>query len=282
MKRFLLYCSIFLSVVLSVGVIYPMMTYQEDVPGSEIYRAIKKSKQRTSVRTLIIGDSTANQFFNNTNDEDGVYSLACNQAIAVCGHYFLLHNYLTAGNRPEEVYLLYNAISFSNNLNQVFTYHYFLKPFFRDEYKPLMSSTVMRQIRKIPDYERCQLPPILTSAWAPDFPPEPSDCTFLSPISREYLCKMDSLSKEYGFRLYIVPTLMDETKRPEVDGIDPAEYRGAPYAKKLDLYRDHIVFLEDSCFADGTHIKNAPEHKPLVIENMEAIKQQYLAEGICH
>ena len=100
------------------------------------------------------------------------------------GQFILLNNYINAGNEPDTVYLLVSPFSFRNNLDQVYTYHYFLKPFYTDEYKPMFSETVTEQIHKIPYYNFCRIPFILTSDWAPDFSlKDKIDYTFLSPIS---------------------------------------------------------------------------------------------------
>ena len=104
--------------------------YKYTLPGREIYQAIGKSQRKTNKKKLIIGDSTGNQFFSVFIDEDSIYSLACNQVIGMCGHYFLLDDFLKNGNRPEQVYMIFNVFSFSNNLDQNYTFHYFLKPHF--------------------------------------------------------------------------------------------------------------------------------------------------------
>ena len=127
--------------------------YQHLLPlfsGKETYISINKSKKKTKFKKLILGDSTAHQFFDNIDDTDSVYySLACNQGISVCGQFLLLDNFLTIGNKPKEVYLIYNPISFKNNLDTKYTYHYFLKPFFRREYKSKISEIAMEQIYQI-------------------------------------------------------------------------------------------------------------------------------------
>ncbi|MBQ7421417.1 MAG: hypothetical protein IJV27_04675 [Prevotella sp.] len=277
-KKFCIACLLF---VLPIMVFYMakaayMMTgekYKQALHGSEIYTSIDKSKKKTKLKRLIIGDSTANQYFDNREDNDSLYSLACNQAVSVCGHFFLLNNFLQAGNRPQEVYLLFNAFSFKNNLDQIYTYHYFLKPFYTDEYKPLMTPTVLEQIRKVPYHALCQNPLILTSSWAPDYYPEKGDYTFLSPISREYLEKMDSLSRLYDFDFYIVPSVINENLKEDVAHIDRNEFRHEGYAEKLTRFIDNIVYLNDTCFMDGTHLNHPLAYKHLIERNMSIIKE---------
>lgn len=234
--------------------------YKNIVYGNEIYRAIAKSKQRTPYRKLIIGDSTANQFYNcKKDDPDSACTLACNQAIGMVGQFLLLNNYLNAGNRPDTVYLVYTPFSFWDNLDQVYTYHYFLKPFYYDEYKPLMTSTVREQISKIPKYWLCHLPYILTTGWAPTIENSERHYTFLSPVCREYLTKIDSLSRYYAFHWEIVPTYVATHWHDTVRRFNRQEYSHYSYAAKMDQYLDSLSYLDDTCFVDDVHLRS-PQH----------------------
>lgn len=234
--------------------------YQKETNGNEIYCAIGKSKKKTPYRKLILGDSTANQFYNcKEEDPDSAYSLSCNQAVGMVGQFILLSNYLNAGNRPDSVFIVYTPFSFWDNLDQVYTYHYFLKPFYYDEYKPLMNETVLRQIRKIPKYWMCHLPYIQTTSWAPDLTPEERPYSFLSPICKDYLSKIDSLSTEYHFSYEIVPTFVAEHWRDSIAHFNRTEFAECRYAEKLSAYLDSIVFLPDSCFVDEVHLAY-PQH----------------------
>ena len=231
--------------------------YKETIYGNEIYYAIAKSKTKTIYKKLILGDSTANQFYNCKKAEpDRAFSLACNQAIGMVGQFILLNNYLCAGNRPDTVYIVYTPFSFWDNLDQVYTYHYFLKPFYYEEYIPLMSETVRKQIRKIPKYQLCHIPYIQTTGWAPTLPSAKRNYSFLSPICQEYLSKIDSLSQNFKFEWEIVPTFVAEHWRDSVNHFNRQEYATYSYANKLDRYLASIMYLNDSCFVDGIHLKS--------------------------
>lgn len=231
--------------------------YKTEINGNEIYRAIEKSKKNTKYRKLILGDSTANQFYNCKEEEpDSAYSLSCNQAIGMVGQFILLNNYLEAGNRPDSVVLVFTPLSFWDNLDQVFTFHYFLKPFYYSEYKPLMSKTVLSQIRKIPYHNICHIPFIQTTDWAPNIQPEERHYTFLSPICKEYLTKIDSLSIEYKFHYDIIPTFVAEHWKKTVTNFKRSEFQDCKYAQKMTNYLDNITFLPDTCFIDNIHLAN--------------------------
>ena len=238
--------------------------YKRTIPGNEIYRAIEKSKKKTNYKKLILGDSAGNQIFNcKKEDPDSAYSLACNQGISMVGHFLLLNNYLQAENRPDTVFMLVNPITFSNNLGQVYTYHYFLKPFFTEEYIPYMSQTVLDQIHKIPRYNLCQNPYIKTStrAWNPPANPSEAKYSFISPIAKEYLSKIDSLSHRYHFELKIIPTPLPNSKREKMRKIDKSEYAGYNFKPLLDEYLSNLIYDDDRIFSDGIHLKDPSEYR---------------------
>ena len=279
MKHFIKNFILFLFPIVTIFYAYSTSgLFEIDIPGSEIYISIKKSKRNTPITKLIIGDSTANQLFNNCDDENDIYSLACNQAIGVCGHYFLLNNFLQAGNSPEEVYLIYNALSFNNNLDQIYTYNYFLKPFYKNEYKSLMSLTIQEQIKKIPYYQICQFPPILTSSWSPKY--NPIEENRLSPISIEYLEKIDSLSHVYNFKLYIIPSFMSESKHRTVEKMDFCLIKGAKTEQKISIYLDNISYMNDTCFVDGIHLNQPQKYKEAIYKKISDIKKEYIKCGL--
>lgn len=261
----------FSSYICEIVLINRIKAFLPNFGGSEIYMSILKSKKKVNIRKLLIGDSTANQFFFNGNDDDEFYSLACNQAIGLCGHFFLLNNFLKTGNRPDEVYFLFTPSSFGNNLNQIYTYHYFLKPFNNSEYKPLMTEGVVRQIKKIPFYYFSQLPFIISPAWAPDYQP-PKNESFLSPISIEYLEKILLLQEKYGFRLYVVPSLVPQSNEKLIADYNINEVVNRKLVTYLDCYLGNVHFLPDSCFKDKVHLLHPMDYRNDILKNMEKVK----------
>lgn len=236
--------------------------YKSIIHGNEIYKAIEKSKKKTKYKKLILGDSTANQFYNcKEEDPDFAYSLTCNQAIGMVGQYILLHNYLKAGNRPDTVYIVYTPISFKNNLDQVYTYHYFLKPFYYKENKQLMSKTVEKQIKKIPKYWLCHIPYIQTTGWAPEIKQQEKCHSFLSPISNEYLTRIDVLSEKYNFDWELIPSFVAQHWKDTVKNFNLKEYAHLKYRNKLSKYIEQIKFLDDSCFVDDIHLRTPKIYK---------------------
>ena len=275
--KFSIQCLLFVLVTIISSYIFDSvyMNRHKDIlrnyQGLEVYRSIYKSKKRVPKRKLIIGDSTGNQFFDNRHDDEDFYSLACNQAISLCGQYMLLNNFLVAGNRPEEVYLIYHPNSFSIDLDSKFTFHYFLKPFYRKEYKTLMTENVTCQIQKVPYYWLASFPLINWSAWTPKYIPDSYKKPSLSLISMEYLRKMFYLKEKYRFNLYIVPTFVKESIPLEIDYCNINENK---VKDVMSLYTNNIHHLPDTCFVDNLHLKTPTLYKNMMMNLMSSIKEQ--------
>ncbi|MHC1775946.1 MAG: hypothetical protein AB9834_11090 [Lentimicrobium sp.] len=261
MKKFILDCILFIIIAFPILTLVPnylVLTdkYKTKVAGKEIYHSIFKSKQKKKSKKILIGDSVCNQLFPNTKNNGTINSLACNQAISMVGHFILLNNYLNTGNKVDTVILIYAPISFMNNLNQIYTYHYFLKPFYTEEYKPLFTKTVNEQIQKIPYSNFCRFSNILTSNWAPNFTSTDTiKYSFLSPISVEYLIKIKKLSIKYNFKLIILPTPTALSEKPEIEKIDKNEIVNNNLEREFENYFTKIIYLDDSIFTDGIHLK---------------------------
>jgi hypothetical protein len=262
MKQFLTTSFLFallIPVVLHIKPLYLMYNnkYQRTVAGNEIYYSITKSKKQHAAKKLVLGDSVGKQLFSNTTNTDSVNSLACNQSIGVVGQYLLLNNYIHAGNKLDTVYLFFHPTSFGNNLNQEYTYHYFLKPFYTHEYQPLFTPTIIAQINKIPYANWCHTPYVLTSNWAPNYVcNDVVNYTFLSPISVEYLTKIKQLSAQYNFVFIIVPTPVSISFKTEIDAMQKAEIANAKLTNEFANYFNTIEYLNNNLFKDSIHLKN--------------------------
>jgi hypothetical protein len=261
MKKFILSSILFLLIACPAITIIPTFliltdSYKHTVAGNEIYYSIFKSKQKKKTKKIIIGDSVGRQLFSNTTYNDSLNSLACNRGISMAGHFILLNNYLNAGNKIDTVFLIFTPFSFQSNLNDVFTYHYFLKPFYIKEYKPLFTKLVTEQIDKIPYAGFCRFPNILTSNWAPDFKStDKTDYTFLSPISVEYLIKIKELSMKHHFKVIILPTPTRISRKAEVERMMKNEITKNNLEPEFKNYFENIIYLNDNNFVDDVHLK---------------------------
>ncbi len=269
MRKFLISS---ISFILSVSLLlltcefYNMYTlsYIERLQGGlEVYTALKKSKQKTAAKTLIFGDSVGNQLYPCHKNHGNILSLACNQAISFAGYYFLLKNYFEANadSLPEEVIMLCHPYTLSNNLDQ-FAYHYFLKPFYINEYKPFIDEHLQSRIEGIPYYWSSQLPFIKTSDYTFEYKLPQEDFNLISPITASYLPRIIALVEKHNiqFRMVSVPI------KDNIKGNVEKRWREATLANELvsfiALTKEYSQWdvRPDSIFGDNVHF--IPSYTP--------------------
>ena len=235
--------------------------FNNNINGSEVYVSINKSKTKTKkYKILLLGDSVGKQLYDNTKDYDDIYSLACNQAISMAGHYFLLHNYLECNvdSLPEKVILLCTPLTFRNDLD-IYAYQYFLKPFYINEYKCLFSESLLNRIKQIPFYWTTQMPFIKTSNYSVNYEMPIEDYSIISPITECYLKKIISECRIKGIEFHIFSTPSRESNLFNIEhSYFQAKNRHEFDAIDFDFsdYFDSFTFLPDSCFVDHVHFKS--------------------------
>jgi hypothetical protein len=273
MRKFLINSAFFLACGALLFHVKPLWLMYKDrykavVSGDEIYFALKKSKSKNKNKKVLFGDSVGRQLFDCKKEHDSLNSLASNQSISMAGQYILFRQYLEAGNEVDTAYFLMRPFTFKNNLDQVYSYHYFLKPFYNDEYRPFLTETVIHQVEKLPYYRFCRYPPILTSNWAPDFhPPDSTAFTFLSPVSVEYLKKIKALAAEKKVSLVFLPTPVSDEYLNELAHIQKTEINNNGLEDIFSGYFEKINLLPDSLFSDHSHLVHPEEYSSFYRKN---------------
>lgn len=265
-KKFLLRVLIFTIVsfpILSFKSFYAYYTrsYEMVVNGSEVYLSVRKSKSKKKAKIFIIGDSVGKQLYDNEVYNDEIYSTACNQAISMAGYYILLQNFFerNKGNLPERVLLIITPETLKNNLDQVYTFHYFLKPFYKTEYKKYLNQVCEMQIKKVPLYFLSQSPFILNSNWSPSYKSSDQVLSYqvVSPVSNDYLAKIKELCVKNHCLFEIHSPPAKEKNREEIQrkAGSISEFKKCGLESELNTYFREIKFMADTLFQDHVHLK---------------------------
>lgn len=293
MKRFIQHFGIWILSAIIVLSIYPLYLYntgkfKKKVIDGGVYLSLEKSKKRGKYKKLIIGDSVAKQLFDNGVNDDSILSLACNQAISLAGQFILVKNFFGAGNIVDTVYLVYSPTSFKNNLTQIYTFNYFLKPFY-PYYKDQINSFALNQIKKNPLYFLSVLPQVKTSNWAPEFSKYdvtlilnyPLDTTFVSDISYQYLDSLHSICREYGAHFEVLPTPVPKSKEKIIVDWKNNYLIKNNWQPQLSRYFDRVKYLNDTLFMpDGNHFIVAIEKE--FDKYPFQMKLSFLGQGVIH
>ncbi|MEI7982099.1 MAG: hypothetical protein WCI71_10635 [Bacteroidota bacterium] len=263
MKVFALKIFLFLFLFI-VSTSFLFRFYSPLIPGplQHVYLSIVKSTVKKKVKKLILGDSCGEQLYNNKEHNGSVYSLACNQAITLAGNYILLNNFIRANldQLPGEVILIMDINSFLNNLDQPYTYNYFLKPFYVPENLKYFTSKTLKILQTIPFHQISQWPLIKTSVWCPEFIPMAvnNKIPCFSDLSGEYLFRMNRLCERYGIKFRIFPSIMSDSRRQSFQTFLRSVRTGWVSIPGLfENYQTVGAFMPDSCFSDAVHLKKA-------------------------
>jgi hypothetical protein len=273
MKRFLLklgFFSLTCFVLLNVVAIFYDTTSRRRVedPGGEIYDAIRRSHQPSTCPMIVIGDSVCHQLLTGYAPP-GLLSLGTNQAASMCGQYLIARSAIDHDPAVKEIVLAYLPDSFTNNLDQKFTFNYFVRPFYpHAEYRALMSPLVMHQVDRRPTARLVVLPLFRYTTMLTDSylnyceGAETPNFTYLAPVSIEYLRKLSELCNQHAIKLGIVcpPISLDRNydqtlfQKEVVDAHLEKVFAGYPQSVRLvdpQLLVDHIHFKEENIGANS-------------------------------
>lgn len=262
MKHFLkntaIYVIIVLLFVISDGILkMHSRKFETMVIGSEIYNAINKSHIKRKAKKLLLGDSVGLQLYPSGEEYDSIVSLACNRAITLAGHYFLLKNYIETneGNLPEEVILLITPFSLSNDVDTL-AYQYFLKPFPPYCYSDLYTRHLTQRVHSIPLYWTANLPVIQTSNYTPRWAvPSQQTEESISLLSYEYLLKMDSIANANKFAFRMASTPVRDDRKNDITAFwenIPSEYM-LRLSELLLPYKESLMYLPSEWYQDPVH-----------------------------
>lgn len=263
MKLFLGHILKFFAIALAILLLCESMYfysghYQEKVNGWEVYAAIRKSKQNSNVKRLLLGDSVAMQIYPCDKEYNDMVSLACNQAITMAGYYFLLDNYIESNNNtlPENVILFINPLTLGSNMDQ-FAYHYFLKPFNKSEYQEKFTNYLINRISLIKYYKTATMPFFRTSNYSPEYTLPSDSYALVSPISRDYINKIQYLCKKNGISLQLLFTPSKESNRIKIESaLEDAIEQEEGIRELLEKGKNSLCFLPDNQFKDNVHFED--------------------------
>lgn len=230
-------------------------------PNADIYEAIAASEKQTVYSTVLLGDSVSRQLFNVRNQKNSqYYHLNSNQAIGVIGNYILLNNYLMNNPQTRKVYLIMRPTSFNNNLNQKWTYTYFILPFLKEENKKYFSETSLKKINTKRKFLNkyllniFELNPKLSLLLKIDYSDEMTDIkeAYLSDISIEYLKKIKKLLQEKNIEFYVLASPLPIKEKNGYDLLKK-NIKDNHFEDIFVYYFKSIQYYPENNFTDGVH-----------------------------
>ena len=233
----------------------------EVVVAPEVWRALRRSSLSPQATTLVLVDSVARQLYNQHNeDATGYLHLTTNQAVSMAGQYLLLERTLATHPRLERVVLVYRPTSFANDLDQTYTFNNFVKPFCDLGTWSQLPDSVHERIRRRPLWWLGLLPLVKASRIASEIDyssdakePDPDATPRLSPVSAEFLKRMDILARSRGFALTLRSVPVRDQPRMQLGPLRDA-VEAAGLSTLFAGYFESIEVLEAAKFIDGSHL----------------------------
>ncbi len=263
MKNFLVKLAIFsvtCFVLLNLVAIFYDTTSRRRVedPGGEIYDAIKRSHQPSSCPTIVVGDSVCHQLLTGYAPPE-ILGLGTNQAVSMCGQYLIARSAIEHDPSVKEIILAYLPDSFGNNLDEVFCYNYFVRPFYPyAEYRAQMSPSVQRLIDRKPAARLAVLPLFRYTTLLSDIDyskgADKPTFAYLAPVSIDYLHKLSELCDQHGIHLRIVspPISLD---RNYDNAVFLKEVADAHLEKLFAGYPESVRLVDPQLLVDHVHFK---------------------------
>lgn len=226
--------------------------------GKDVYLALQKSNKISKTGILILGDSVAHQLYPSEKADINYESLACNQAVSLIGHYILLENYLMANENTKAIYLVYHPDSFSNRLDQAYTFNYFFKPFYLPANHKFFTPRVLDIISRVHSRKLLDLPVVRYTNVALGFEDSLGEKKVAydrytpSDISIEYLQKIKILAAKRNIKVRVVSPVLD---------VKYARYSSEQFMAIIndnglnDMFEGYFNFryLDSSNFSDTIH-----------------------------
>jgi hypothetical protein len=282
MKQFIMKSSFL--VVSLLAIVFVQKTifsqrYSYDI-AADVYQVIEWSHKSTEYRKVILGDSVTRQIFPpETQADSDYYHLASNQAISMLGQYIILENYLkNNASHTDEVVLIMVPWGLSNNLDQPWTFNYVLLPFFSEENESYISDYALTRIKRNPYYflSRIKLLRYFAVYMRIDYSEVKGgwnwpDQDYLSPLSIEYIKRMNRLCNEYNIAFRILPgPLSDKTKNKDYSFMIQQTKDNGLHELFAEYFQRFSNHPNEAFQDDGYHLKNDYLEKNVsrIIEDM--------------
>ena len=262
----------FLKETLLIGTIFFVVIYSFfNTPYSlyfnrtnHVFETLQLTKNKINTNTVLVGDSVCRQFFEEFNTNE-VFCLCSNQAYEVVGNYLILKELIKNKSKFKRLILVINPLTLTSELNQIYTYNYFYKPFkyvldnFDYETESYLNK-IFGDVNYEPKYKFSQRQFFDNPFWYYFDKPfmfyeKNYEQEFkISKINSKYIKKIQSICEENGIEFkMILPPLPEAWEKEIIKNFNNSDLN------QFSKYFSSGVYYPDEISIDGTHIKNPRE-----------------------
>ena len=246
-----------------------------DKGSEEVIPRLERVREKNNSRCLIVGDSVANQIFDDMHDDVGTYTIATtNQALSLAGQYILIEEFIKNHPNATDVYVGMIPSSFESEINEVYSYQYLVIPFTESDVMGLLDNDTLGRFDKIFGrffmqksivriIERSGLNRKLYLNWLCDCKEKgqikevQGRYSILSETSIIYINKINSLCNDNGVRLhFLTEPIADTAKNHDIVLSLERDIEDSGLSEVLGDYTKYVSFYPENQFRDGIHFKN--------------------------
>ena len=178
-----------------------------------------------------------------------------NQAYEVPGNYILLNNLINNDSKIQRLILIINPFSLSSNLNQKYTYNYFIKPF--DNFLWVLDKKEREYINNVFPSKKLMHIPYYKYSFSRFELENSIDIQNIkkivpSELNLKYINKIDSLCKSNGIDFKLISPPLVRSKRKNIELVKKDVFYSS-YKNIIKTYFENIYYYDDSLSSDGWH-----------------------------
>ncbi|MEG1800863.1 MAG: hypothetical protein RR273_02700 [Oscillospiraceae bacterium] len=242
-------------------------------------------QNNTDKKTLIIGDSVANQIFSGIEKDNKEYYVATtNSGLLLLGQYIFAAEAVKNNPQLDKIILALRPFSFQEKIDVNYSYAFIAYPLYRDEYKRYFDEQAVQEFEKI--FSQMAMTeafqnvygksPIIKKMFlncckmADDKKNTNKSVEPVSDISVRYVLKLVQLCKENGVELSIIPCPMStEYSEKEMQELKIVfEEKGI--LKYIPDYFEQIEYYSIDKFSDSTHFSDMDGMRKIILDDIKS------------
>ena len=302
MKTFYLKLSLFASIMIGIILmsatgmfrfpIAKLTDSEEFITGNngpdEIGPYIDKAREPNSFTKLILGDSVCHQMFTDLqNYNDDICILGSNAAITMAGQYILMHEFL--GNHPDatDVWLIITPPSLSSFFDTYCGYGYVVMPNAEKQTLDILDKETIEQLESVygkpflnrqlvyfldrsAPARKVYLNSLLKDGEGYGYSP-------MSPISVQYINKMQQLCRDHNVIFHFLPAPVREERRDLTQNV-LVEFNDNRFNIPFPDFENSIDYYPDDQFRDGIHFGGEYANQKSYNEKIRKLADKKLLE----
>lgn len=229
--------------------------YLNNISNSEVFFAARNCRTQFDTRTIVLGDSVANQLFSNRVLNTEPQSLTSNGSVTMAGHYLLARQAIERNPQIERIVLILHPQCLGIDLRNWWAFHLFAKPFAVDGFSPDMHEVAHQQLDELPFVWLVNLPQVRVGNWSPPqwFFQNQHDEIFPL-LTRVSLMDFIQTCRNQSIEFTMIAPPVSPSQSNLIDRLKTELIEDPDVGDLMRNYFASIRYAEEDAFCDGMHL----------------------------